>query len=250
MLDESTSQSLKNAKTLPLQLAEILRSRITSHEWAEGDKFPTEAELVAMYGVSRVTVRDAMKELVRRGLITTRQGRGSFVSGNAQIRAGMQDLTSITSTIREMGHVPKMIYHHKLVREANIEERETFSLVNDSKVLDIQRKILADGITVCYSYDVLPLWVFPKDFKPSHLSGSVFSFIDKHKGPTPIRAFAEVHAVVKPDVAWDKDVKEDQLYVLLDQLHYDENQRPFMHTKAYFVEGRFNFTVVRTSPYI
>jgi GntR family transcriptional regulator len=250
MVDVSIPRPLGNGKALPIQLAEILRNRIISREWAENEKFPTEAELVAMYGVSRVTVRDAMKELVRRGLITTKQGRGSYVSGNSQIRAGMQDLTSITSTIREMGHVPKMIYRHKVLRTATAEERERFSLTKDSQVLDIQRKILADGITVCYSYDVLPLWVFPKDFKTSHLTGSVFNFIEKHNGPTPIRAFAEVHAVLNPDVAWDNDVLENQLYVLLDQMHYDEKSRPFMHTKSYFIQGRFNFTVVRTSPYI
>lgn len=249
-MDESTTHSLKNGKTLPLQLAEILRNRILNGEWEEGEKFPTEADLVSMYGVSRVTVRDAMKELVRRGLITTMQGRGSFVSGNSLIRAGMQDLTSITATIREMGHVPKMIYHHKVIRDATELERENFSLSKEGKLLDIQRKILADGITVCYSYDKLPLWAFPKDFKPSKLTGSVFEFLEKSNGPTPIRAFAEVSAVINPEVAWDGDVDEDQLYVLLDQMHFDEKQRPFMHTKSYFIQGRFNFTVVRTSPYI
>lgn len=248
--DDLKTQTLGNSRALPAQLAEILRSRIMRQEWAEGEKFPTEAELVAAYGVSRVTVRDAMKELGRRGLITIKQGRGSFVSGNSQIRAGMQDLTSITSTIREMGQTPKMIYHHKVVRVANAKERERFSLAKDAKVLDIQRKILADGVTVCYSYDVLPLWVFPADFKTSQLTGSVFSFLKKYDGPTPVRAFAEVHAVINSDAAWDGDVPDNQFYVLLDQMHYDERTRPFMHTQGYFIEGRFNFTVVRTSPYV
>jgi GntR family transcriptional regulator len=229
-------------------VAENLRERLSKREWSAGEQMPTEAELVATYGVSRATVREALKTLTNQGLIITRRGRGSFVASDSTIRAGMQELSSITSTIRDMGQTPEMIYHHRLLRPATAEEREAFDLAEDDpEVLDIQRKILADGRVVCYSYDVLPRWVFPPDFKPDDLTGSVFAFLGDHDGPKPLRALAKVHAVAHPDVAWDEDYDDDQLFVLLDQMHYDDRGRPFMHTTGYFVEGRFNFTVVRTA---
>ena len=239
---------LGNPKTLPKQLAEHLRVRLANGEWLHGDQLPTEAELVDQYGVSRATVRQALKTLENRGLIVTRRGHGSFVAGEGLIRAGMQELTSITSTIAEMGLKPAMIYHHRLVRPATAPECDRFELAAGAEVLDIQRKILADDITVAYSYDVLPRWVFPRDFTPEQLTGSVFAFLAAHAGPTPLRALAQVHAVARPHVAWDEDFDDGQLFLLLDQLHYDEDSRPFMHTTSYFVEGRFNFTVVRTNP--
>lgn len=76
----------------------------------------------------------------------------------------------------------------------------------------------------------------------------MFAFLAAHDGPTPLRALARVHAVAHPQAAWDEDLVDDQLFVLLDQLHWDEQGRPFMHTTSYFIEGRFNFTVVRTTP--
>jgi GntR family transcriptional regulator len=240
---------LGERKALPTQLADDLRERLSQLEWRPGDQLPTEAELVAGYGVSRATVRQALKTLESQGLIITRRGRGSFVAGDSMIRAGMQELSSITSTIRDMGHEPKMIYHHRYLRPATETERETFDMSGpDAEVLDIQRKILADDVTVCYSYDVLPRWAFPPDFVAEDLTGSVFAFLAEHDGPIPLRALAHVHAVAHPDVAWDEDFAADQLFVLLDQLHYDEQARPFMHTTSYFIEGRFNFTVVRTAP--
>jgi GntR family transcriptional regulator len=239
---------LGDRKALPTRLADDLRERLARHEWRAGDQLPTEADLVATYGVSRATVRQALKTMENQGLIVTRRGRGSFVATDSMIRAGMQDLTSITSTIREMGHVPEMIYHHRTLRAAAPDECDVFDLHEGDEVLDIQRKILADGITVCYSYDVLPRWVFPDKFEPEQLTGSVFAFLADHGGPEPLRALARVHAVCRPDVVWDEEFADDQLFVLLDQLHYDERARPFMHTTSYFIEGRFNFTVVRTAP--
>lgn len=239
---------LGDRRALPTRLAEDLRDRLAKHEWGQGDQLPTEAGLVATYGVSRATVRQALKALESQGLIITRRGRGNFVANDFMIRAGMQELSSITSTIAEMGHVPAMIYHHRVLRPATDLERETFDLPAGSEVLDIQRKILADDVTVCYSYDVLPRWVFPTDFLPEQLTGSVFAFLAANAGPTPVRALAKVHAVAHPPVAWDEDMADDQLFVLLDQLHFDECGRPFMHTTGYFIEGRFNFTVVRTVP--
>lgn len=66
---------------LPLyvQLYGILRGRVVSGELAPGDLIPAESELVASYGVSRITVRAALDQLVHDGLIDRQRGRGSFV---------------------------------------------------------------------------------------------------------------------------------------------------------------------------
>lgn len=52
----------------------------------------------------------------------------------------------------------------------------------------------------------------------------------------------------RPLVAWDDDVQDQQLFILLDQLHYGQENRQFMRTRSYFIEGRLNFAVVRHSP--
>jgi GntR family transcriptional regulator len=61
------------------QVADRLRQQIDSGEWSAGHKLPSESELMAQFGVSRVTVRLAIGALRSEGLIVTRQGRGSFV---------------------------------------------------------------------------------------------------------------------------------------------------------------------------
>lgn len=65
---------------LYLKLYEILRNKIERGEWSVGDQIPTESELCKQYEVSRVTVRNAISELVRQGFLRRIQGKGTFVN--------------------------------------------------------------------------------------------------------------------------------------------------------------------------
>ena len=60
-------------------VAEQLKKKIISGEYASGDKLPVEAELCQSFGVSRITVREAMKKLSTMGLVEIKQGKGTFV---------------------------------------------------------------------------------------------------------------------------------------------------------------------------
>jgi GntR family transcriptional regulator len=174
-----------------------------------------------------------------------RRGLGTFMAQHHEIHAGMQELTSISATIAEMGLRPSVTYRRRTIREATEDELATFNLDPGAQVLDIQRKILADDAVVAYSYDILPRWALPEDFQADHLRESVFGYLADHGGPRPTRAVATVHAVRSGLIDWD-DAGEDNLYVLMDQLQFDDRGRPFMHSRSFFLEGEFNFTVIRT----
>ena len=63
------------------QIADIFRQRIARGVWAKGARLPANEELAAEFGVSRVTVRQAVDLLARDGVIEAQQGRGTFVTG-------------------------------------------------------------------------------------------------------------------------------------------------------------------------
>jgi len=83
------------------QLGTILREKILSGVLAPGDQLPTEADLVVDYGVSRITVRQALKSLSDDKLISREAGRGTFVTGHAaathclRMDTSLDDLTSM-----------------------------------------------------------------------------------------------------------------------------------------------------------
>lgn len=83
------------------QLAGVLREQILSGRFATGDRIPTEAELVAEYGVSRITVRQALASLEQEGLVRREVGRGTFVTehrpfvAELRVEGSLDDLISI-----------------------------------------------------------------------------------------------------------------------------------------------------------
>lgn len=76
-----------------MQAAAFLRGRIESGEWAPGRQLPSLEELARQFSVARVTVRQAIDELERDGLIWRRRGKGTFVTENA----GRQERLSVAS---------------------------------------------------------------------------------------------------------------------------------------------------------
>ncbi len=64
------------------QLKEIMRERVRAGEWKPGDLIPSERELGETYGISRMTARQAITDLVNEGLFYREQGKGTFVSRN------------------------------------------------------------------------------------------------------------------------------------------------------------------------
>lgn len=71
-------------------VVERLREEITSGAWPVGTKIPTEARLIAELGVSRTSVREAVRSLVQAGLLETRQGDGTYVVADDETAAALQ----------------------------------------------------------------------------------------------------------------------------------------------------------------
>ena len=80
-MESSTELLRRRPRSLALELVEALGDRIRDGRLAAGDKLPTEAEVMAEFGVSRTVVREAISKLQAAGMVETRHGIGTFVVG-------------------------------------------------------------------------------------------------------------------------------------------------------------------------
>jgi GntR family transcriptional regulator len=97
------------------QLADLWRQRIARGTWPQGHRLPSLEELVAEFGVARVTVRQAIDLLAREGLVSPQQGRGTFVTGAP---SGRDRSVSVVTTLDELARM----YEHTQPRIINVEE--------------------------------------------------------------------------------------------------------------------------------
>lgn len=95
------SPAIETSKTQKLYL--VLRYRIVTGELEAGARLPSEPELCSLYGVSRVTVRRALDQLERDGLIARRPGAGTFVAHSAVRHPVVADLSNALAHLMDMG---------------------------------------------------------------------------------------------------------------------------------------------------
>ena len=91
-------------KSLYIQIKDNIKALINTGQLKKGEKIPSERELCEMYGVSRITVRQALKEAIKEGLLFTVHGKGTFVkSEEPKIDQSLTRFTNFHSTITNKG---------------------------------------------------------------------------------------------------------------------------------------------------
>lgn len=141
------------------QLVDVLRERI-ENEMEPGDLLPSERELSERYGLSRTTVRLALKELETLGLINRRHGKGTFVSDISREATNLMGTYSFTEQMRELGRVPETKILEFEVREANKYVADHLGVRLGDKVFRMRRLRLADGIPMMVERTYLPVGEF------------------------------------------------------------------------------------------
>lgn len=164
---------------LYLQLEEILRQEILSGSRREGDKLPTENELVEQYKVSRITVRRAVEELCKEGLVVRHPGKGTFVTG-VVMRNDLEEPRGWTENAVANGYRPSTVCTD-LSMVPGAEVCRLFELKHGEERYCCARRVRAlNGKPAVYELDYFP----PQDAEfltKELLSGSVFRLLRQWK---------------------------------------------------------------------
>ncbi|WP_231873695.1 GntR family transcriptional regulator [Acetobacter tropicalis] len=130
-------------KPLYLQLEDRLRALITSGALRLGDAMPPERELAEMTGVSRVTIRKALAQLVQAGILTQKPGAGTFVAG--RIEQPLSVLLGFSEDMRARGYEPGSIWINKIVSGVSPDEAMSLGIAPNARVVRLKRIRTANG---------------------------------------------------------------------------------------------------------
>jgi GntR family transcriptional regulator len=134
------------------RIEQVLRERISSMQ--PGDRLPSDAELVAEFGVSRMTARNAMQRLAAEGLVAREPGRGSFVATPAAHRR-TDRLMSFTSEMSRRGRIPSSRLLARAIRPSTRSEAASLALAPGEPVVEVRRIRLADNEPIALESAVL-----------------------------------------------------------------------------------------------
>lgn len=211
-----------------------------------GDRLPSEPELARRMGVSRATLREAMRTFEVQGLIRRRQGSGTFVVGRVPvIEAGLEVLESLETMAERLGLEVTVSDLQVDVLTAESETAAGLGVPVGTLLTRVRRVMREESRPVAYLIDTLPA----STLKPAQLGpdfrGSVLDFLLQRGDPLKA-ANAAITAMAAPaPVAKALQIQRgDVLLHFVSQL-YDADGRVLDYSSSHFIPGFFSFHVVR-----
>jgi GntR family transcriptional regulator len=155
------------------QLKNIILKKIQSGEYIVGSLIPSERDLGESFGISRMTVRQALNQLVLEGVLNREKGRGTFVSRS---KLEQKNIMSFSEAVRRKGLVPSAKVLRFGGEDAPEEVAEALGLKDGEKVYVLRRLRLAGGVPVGIEEDFLPQRYCP-GLERLDLTGSLYRLI-------------------------------------------------------------------------
>lgn len=212
-----------------------------------GERLPSEPQLARQLGVSRATLREAMRTFEGQGLIRRRQGIGTFVVGRTQvIDTGLEVLQSLETLADKIGLQVSMgdLKIRRILADA--ESAKALGVEVGTPLINVSRVITADSRPVAYLVDIMPENVLTETDLEQGFTGSVLDLVLRRGSPALANSFTEINAVAAPsDIARSLEIQRGDVLLMFQGNLYDETGRVVIFSKSYFIPGHFRFHVVR-----
>lgn len=158
----STAAPLDRTLPVPLyhQLQGVLKAEIESGKWQPDSQLPNETKIAERFGVSKITVRQALEELVELGYIRREHGRGTFVE-RRKFDEGPRELTSFTEEMRRHDQVASSRILSQSVEDADARVAGCLGILVKSPVFVLKRVRLASGEPVSLQTAHIPAAFVP-----------------------------------------------------------------------------------------
>lgn len=192
---KSDSQFVTTEVPLYYQLGTLLREQILSGHFAPGDQLPTETDFVAEYGVSRITVRQALKALEEQGLLRREAGRGTFVTDELPLPKTLRMNGSLDDLI-SMGLATSVALLDLREVAATSEDTEAFDIAVGSPLVQCRRLRYYHKMPYSYIINRLPAEIAEQFEASDWESGGILQTIEKRLGLHLSNADQEVRATL------------------------------------------------------
>lgn len=215
-----------------------------------GARLPSEAEQRARFGVSRVTLRQALSHLQSQGKVEPKPGLGWFTADASTPRQAAQPravfeppgkLMSFTDLARSRGLVPDSVVLERSVHGATVTEAEAFAIAPGAQVMRLQRLRRLDGLSVAVDTSLVPLAVLPTSMTTDFSTTSLHACF-RAAGAAPELVDTEIEAIVADEArARLLEVPEGFPLLSVHQIFYDARHRVIERAVIAYRADRYRY---------
>jgi GntR family transcriptional regulator len=221
------------------RIAYWLERLIVSRKLRAGDKLPSEVEIAAALGVSRMTLRQALSTVESKGLIERRRGRfgGSFVS-QPRFDFSLSGLPGFTEQMRR-AHVEAGAHIVRATTRATSPEvRTALKLKRGEQVHEVIRVRSANGDPIALEETYFPASIFP-GMLGFELKDSLYQVMTREYGRSPHSADEVIEPVkASPQQAELLGIQPDESLLLVTRTSFDRDGTPVEHSRDFFRPDR------------
>ncbi len=229
------------SRSLHLQLSQLIG------ETESGQRLPSEPKLAEELGVSRASLREAMRTFETRGLLQRKQGVGTFVIHPESVfETGLENLNSLETIAAQLGLEVSM---GKMEISRQVVDRELaviLELPEGQEILTVSRVILAQDRPVAYLEDNLPIDVIPESEVRLNFTGSVLDMLIRRDDIPLASSNCQISAIgATSKIASALDIQRHDPLLVFSSLLYSTRGRIIDSSFSYFLPGYFHFHIVR-----
>lgn len=212
-----------------------------------GDRLNTESELSELFGVSRSTVREALRLIEQQGLLVAVQGQGRFVSasGSLRVERPMTKYESITEVLLGRGYTVTSAVLAVKVGEADPSEAEALEIAVGTPVIRLMRIRFGDDKPLVVSANTVPRELLPGPIEHRDWSGSLTVALAGH-GHQVNSALATISAVDLPP-EWETNYNLEGIgpWLLVTEIGLSRSGQRVLAAKDYHLGSEISFSVLR-----
>jgi GntR family transcriptional regulator len=236
-------------RRLSFRIRDELVARIASGSILPGTKLPPEPELAEELGVSRSTLREALRSLEDDGFVTRTSGAGTYATRRPRARNNLDVNFGVTDAIRAAGMRPGTERSAIGTGAATTEQARALDLVVGEPVIVLERVRTADDRPVVLSTDVVAASMLSSaDLAAMPLDGSLYEVLERLGHPVAHGVVSVTPERADRSMARRLDLKTGDLLVCLQQIDYGVDGEPLLLSEEHHVASAFEFSVVRRGP--
>jgi GntR family transcriptional regulator len=237
MLDKNSSVPIY------VQLEEFIKGKIKEKVYLPGESLPTERELTELFGVSRMTIRQAISNLVHQGILYKIPGKGAFVS--KEVIEKKLEIESFSEDMEKRGLTPssKVLYFEKIIPNSEIKLK--LQLSENEEVYFINRLRLANNEPMALEFCYLPEKYFNNLMKYNLVQCSLYKLMKEEYHVNFNYMKQNIKAINMSKKEAEMLLGKTKGFGLVSlKIIFNEDEHPIEYTKTIYNPDRYSFDMV------